>query len=173
MKKSLFGQRNLSKSKKSAALLLWLAVSLWLLLVAGNMPSALAEQYAVGSYPDALKLGLARNLRLHESEKRVEEARNALLRVRAVFLPKAHLSAGFNQKGAAFTIPAFVLQGIPKDPGFFTGYKSEWTTRLQVDQPLFTGGRSLYSYQIARHDLEIQEETHRLRRAPGAARGSD
>lgn len=125
---------------------------------------ASAEEYNLTSFHQALRLGLSRNLRLNEAEKRVEEARYALLRTRAVFLPKVQFATGFNQKGAAFTIPAIILRDIPKDPGFFTGYKSEWTTRLQLDQPVFTGGRNLYRYQIAQRDLAIQEEAQRLRR---------
>jgi outer membrane protein len=107
---------------------------------------------------------MERNLRLNEAQKRVEEARNAELRARAVFLPKAMLSAGFNQKGAMLSFPKVLFGQAPKDPGFFIGYKTEWSMRLQVEQPLYTGGRDFYSYQIAQRDLALQQESLQLKK---------
>ena len=139
-------------------------MGLFLLLLPAGLSFALAEEIHVGSWDEAWKLAQARNLRLRESEQRVEEARQALLRTRSLFLPRAQVSSGFTQKGFSFSIPAAFFQNLPKDPGLFTGYKSEWSMRLQVEQPLFTGGRNWNSYQLSQNDLALQERSYELRR---------
>ncbi len=125
---------------------------------------ALAESFTVTSFEEAWKIGLARNLRLQESEKRAAEAGEALHRARALFMPRATLGTGYAYRDAAFTIPPLLMKDIPKDPGIFTGYKNDWTMRLQVEQTLFAGGRNRSTYQMAEKDKALQEENVRLRR---------
>jgi outer membrane protein len=134
------------------------------LLLGACMGAASAESYTLSSFDEALRIGIARNLRLQESEKRVAEARQALLRSRALFMPRAQLTSGYSVRDAAFTIPSYLMKDAPKDPGIFTGYKNDWSMRLQVDQTLFAGGRNYYTHQIAEKDTAVQEENLKLRR---------
>ena len=98
---------------------LWPVLALLVAFWSTGNSAAAADELVLTSCQDALRVGMERNLRLDEAEKRVEEARNAELRARAVFLPKAMLSAGFNQKGAMLTFPKQLFGQTPKDPGFF------------------------------------------------------
>lgn len=143
---------------------LWPALAVLIACGGTGGSAAAAEEVVLTSCQEALRVGMERNLRLEEAEKRVEEARNAELRARAVFLPKAMLSTGFNQKGAMLEFPKLLFGQTPKDPGFFIGYKTEWSMRLQVEQPLYTGSRDFYTYQIAQRDLAVQQETLQLKR---------
>lgn len=145
-------RRGLSKFLVTACLLPWIWDS-----------SFAQEEIRLTSCDEALRVGMARSLHLNEAQKRVEEARDAELRARAVFLPKAMLNAGYNQKGAMLSFPKLLFSSTPKDPGFFIGYKTEWSMRLQVEQPLYTGGRDYQAYQIAQRDRAIQEQSLRLK----------
>jgi outer membrane protein len=134
----------------------------WCLLSLAQIGSAQAVQLT--SLDDALKIGLERNLTVQEAAKRVQAAEATVGRATWLFLPKVDVDFDALKQQTVFALPPGATDTSGTDPGFFFGYPNQLSTRIRVEQPIFTGGRDINSLRIARLDLEIQRNASSMRR---------
>jgi outer membrane protein TolC len=76
-------------------------------------------------------------------------------------LPKLNAVAGYTHNGSILNVGSSA--GLKKDKGIFTGYIDDNTAGLALEQSIFNGGANRTQLSQAKLDLNIQEQTLRLK----------
>ncbi|MDD5746947.1 MAG: TolC family protein, partial [Candidatus Omnitrophica bacterium] len=101
-----------------------------------------------------------RDIKIQEQE--VAAARAGITGARGGFLPKLNASAGYTRNGSVLSTAQ--PSNAKKDPGIFTGYKSDNQTGLELEQSLYSGGATAANFQQSQLSLKIQQEVLRGRK---------
>jgi hydrophobe/amphiphile efflux-1 (HAE1) family protein len=115
------------------------------------------------TFDDALRLAYERNPELKVAEQRVRESQGRVAEARAGFLPELDLSYLYtpSQEAALIRIPAGAFG--PTEQAFRANFVRENVVRLDIWQPIYTGGR-LQNAHAARAS-ELESSRQRLERA--------
>ena len=118
----------------------------------------------------ALEIARARNEGLKVDQERLKESQAAVAEARAAFLPSVDFNFLFtpSQASPALKIPAGIFG--PTEQTFRANFVRENVVRLDLAQPLYTGGRLNHAYgaqaasqEASRLDLERAQEALTLR----------
>jgi HAE1 family hydrophobic/amphiphilic exporter-1 len=118
----------------------------------------------------AVELALARNESLKVSQERLRESQANVAEARAAFLPSLDLNFQYTpaQASPALKIPAGIFG--PEEQTFRANFTRENIMRLNLSQPLYTGGRLTNAYgaqaavqEASRLDLERARQALVLR----------
>lgn len=115
------------------------------------------------SLAQAMDFAFKNNKDILIEENEITIAQAQIIEAQSGFLPRAGVTAGYTHKDAVMETPAG--GGISrKDSGIFTGYTNENKVALQVNQPLYQGGKNTSELKQARVRLNIQKESVRAKK---------
>ncbi|RKZ00159.1 MAG: hypothetical protein DRQ04_06510 [Candidatus Hydrothermota bacterium] len=128
------------------------------LLGAGNLYELTLE--------DAVNMALERNLQVLAAEESHNSAYGNLLQARSGFFPQVSLSSSYTYLSTIQKMETYHLVRLepdPQNPGSFIpvfeksempfGYKNNYSFGLTVQQVLFSWGRLINNYKLAKHNL--------------------
>ena len=124
----------------------------------------LAERTSALSLDEAIERAQRDNELLRAAAKSVDAARGQILESKSGFLPSVRLSEQVVRSDEAVSAFGFRLnQGEFRAADFAVdrlnrpGARSNYQTRVEVLQPLFSGGRALHDYRQARAGVRLAE----------------
>lgn len=124
----------------------------------------LAERISALSLDEAIERAQRDNELLRAAAKSVDAAHGQILESKSGFLPSVRLSEQVVRSDEAVSAFGFRLnQGEFRAADFAVdrlnrpGARSNYQTRVEVLQPLFSGGRALHDYRQARAGVRLAE----------------
>jgi outer membrane protein TolC len=128
-----------------------------------SQSAALPPPAAALSFDEALRIAYERNQELKVAEAQVRESQGRVSEAKASFLPSLDLNYLYtpSQESSLIRIPAGVFG--PAEQTFRANFVRENVVRLDVTQPIYTGGRLQHAYGARASEMEASRQ--RLERA--------
>ncbi|TDX52669.1 TolC family protein [Orenia marismortui] len=107
---------------------------------------------------EAIEIGLKQNPEIIKIKQELEIAKDKVKEARAGFLPKLNLSSSYTRLGEEPENP--IMEGLISE-GIFSSTQSaesslnSYSFKLDLNQPLYNGGRTTATYEQAKKGLEI------------------
>ncbi|WP_018247508.1 TolC family protein [Orenia marismortui] len=116
---------------------------------------------------EAIEIGLKQNPEIIKIEQELEIAKDKVKEARAGFLPKLNLSSSYTRLGEEPENPimeGLISEGILSSAQSAGSSLNSYSFKLDLNQPLYTGGRTTATYEQAKKGLEIAKLKARQKR---------